>query len=62
MIFYKGRFFLGLGCSLLPQVLHLVHGIPVARHSRFLKTYQREKREFYWHGMKSDIKKFVRGI
>ena len=60
MIFYKGRFFLGPGCSLFPQVLHLVHNSPVVGHSGFLKTYQRAKREFYWDGMKFDIKKFVR--
>ena len=46
---------------MLPQVLQLVHSTPVAGHSGFLKTYQRAKREFYWHGMKSDIKRFVRG-
>ena len=48
---------MGPHSPLLPQVLQLVHSSPVAGHSGFLKTYQRAKREFYWHGMKSDIKK-----
>ena len=29
-------------------------------HSGFLKSYQRAKREFFWQGMKADIKAFVR--
>lgn len=44
---------------MLPQALQLVRNSPVG-HSGFLKTYQRAKREFYWNGMKSNIKRFVR--
>ena len=32
----------------------------MAGHSGFLKSYQRDKREFFWHGMKANIKAFVR--
>ena len=32
----------------------------MAGHSGFLKPYQRAKREFFWQGMKADIKTFVR--
>ena len=32
----------------------------MAGHSGFLKSYQRAKREFFWHGMKANIKAFVR--
>ena len=32
----------------------------MASHSSFLKSYQRAKREFFWQGMKADIKAFVR--
>jgi hypothetical protein len=32
---------------------------PLGGHSVFLKSYHRVKREFFWHGLKSDIQKFV---
>ena len=60
MIFHKGRFFLGPLCPLKSQVLQLVHNCPVAGHLGFLKCFQRAKREFYWHGMKADLKKFIK--
>ena len=62
LVFFKGRFFLGSQCPLKIQVLQLVHSSPVAGHSSFLNSYQRAKREFFWHGMKSDIKAFVREL
>ena len=59
-MFYKGRFFIGPSCPLKLQFLHHVHCSPLAGHSGFLKSYQRAKSDFYWHGMKSDLKKFIR--
>ena len=41
-------------------MLQLVHSSPEANQSGFLKSYQRAKREFFWQGMKVDIKAFVR--
>ena len=60
LFFYKGRFFVGPSCPLKLQFLHHVHSSPLASHSGFLKSYQRAKSDFYWHGMKSDLKKFIR--
>ena len=60
LVVYKGRFFLGPQCPLKSHVLQLVHSSPMASHSGFLKSYQKAKREFFWHGMKADIKAFVR--
>ena len=59
-LLYKDRFYLGSQCSLKPLVLTHVHSSPVAGHSGFLKSFHRAKQEFYWKGMKSDIKKFIR--
>jgi hypothetical protein len=28
-------------------------------HSRFLKTYHRVKKEFFWDGLKTDVQRFV---
>ena len=36
-----------------------LHTSPLGGHSRFLKTYHRVKKEFFWDGLKSDIEKFV---
>ena len=58
--FLRGRFYLGPKCSLIPQILHHVNSNPLAGHSGFLKSYHRAKREFYWHGLKADLKKFIR--
>ena len=60
LVFYNGKFFLGPQCPLKSQVLQLDHSNPMAGHSGFLKSYQRAKREFFWHGMKANIKAFVR--
>ena len=32
----------------------------MAGHSGFLKSYQKAKKDFFWHGMKADIRAFVR--
>ena len=60
LLFYKGRFYIGPSCPLKVQFLHHVHSNPLAGHSRFLKSYQRAKSDFYWKGMKTDLKKFIK--
>ena len=60
LLFYKGRFYIGPSCPFKVQFLHHVHCSPLAGHSGFLKSYQREKSDFYWKGMKTDLKKFIR--
>jgi len=36
-----------------------LHTSPLGGNSRFLKTYNRVKKDFFWDGLKSDIQKFV---
>ena len=60
LLFYKGRFYIGPSCPLKLQFLHHVHNSPLAGHFGFLKSYQRAKSDFYWHGMKSGLKKLIR--
>jgi hypothetical protein len=36
-----------------------LHTSPVGGHSRFLKTYHRVKKEFFWDGLKIDVQRFV---
>ena len=60
LFFYKGRFYLGSACPLKVQILQHVHSSPLAGYFGFLKSNQRAKREFFWHGMKIDLKQFIR--
>ena len=41
------------------KVLLELHTSPVGGHSRFLKTYHRVKRDFFWDGLKTDVQRFV---
>ena len=36
-----------------------LHNSPLGGHSRFLKTYHRVKKKFFWDGLKLNIQKFV---
>jgi hypothetical protein len=36
-----------------------LHTSPVGGHLRFLKTYHRVKKEFFWDGLKTDVQRFV---
>jgi hypothetical protein len=42
------------------QVLEFIHSNPSVGHSGYHKTIQQAKANFYWPGMRKDIKKFVR--
>jgi hypothetical protein len=60
ILLYKNRIILGDSQQLKAQVLLYVHGDPMAGHSGYEKTLHRAKRDFYWQGMRNDIKKFIR--
>jgi len=57
---YKNRILLGDSLQLKAQVLLYVHSDPMAGHAGYEKTLQRAKRDFYWQGMRRDIKAFIR--
>ncbi|RVW39687.1 Transposon Tf2-8 polyprotein [Vitis vinifera] len=44
---------------LVPAFLQEGHASVVGGHSEFLRTYKRLTRDFFWVGMKNDIKEFV---
>jgi len=60
LMFYKQKILLGQSPQLKAQVLQYVHSDPMAGHSGYDKTLQRAKRDFYWKGMKKEIKQFIR--
>ena len=57
---YKGRIYLGTCEALKVDVLHQIHDNPLGGHSGFLKTLHRVKRDFYWLGLRADVRKMVR--
>ena len=60
LILYKGRVFLGTQCSLKSKILHLVHDSPLGGNSGFLKSFHRLKQDFFWVGMRSDLKQHIK--
>jgi len=46
--------------ALKVAVLQQVHNSHLGGHSRFLKTFHRVKRDFYWPGLREDVKKHVK--
>ena len=36
-----------------------LHTSLIGGHSRFLKTYHRVKKEFFWEGLKTDVQRFM---
>ena len=60
LILYKRRVYLDPQSSLKSKVLHLVHDSPLGGHFGFLKSFHRLKQDFFWVGMKSDLKLHIR--
>ncbi|KAL0556065.1 hypothetical protein IC582_004570 [Cucumis melo] len=54
---YKDRLVLTKNSTLIPAILDTYHNSVVSGHSGFLRTYKRGSNEWYWEGMKVDIKK-----
>ena len=58
-LWYKDSLYLCKKSQLKKKVLLDLHTSPVGGHSRFLKTYHRVKKEFFWNGLKIDVQRFV---
>ena len=57
LLLYKGRIYLGSCDALKVAMLQQVHNSSLGRHSGFLKTFHKVKRDFYWPGLREDVKK-----
>ena len=60
LLLYKGRIYLGDRCKLKGKVLELVHDSPLGGHSGFLKTLHRAKNDWFWWGIKKDLKDYIK--
>ena len=43
------------------KVMSLVHNSPLGGHLGYLKTFHRAKRDWFWRGMKKDLKEYFKG-
>jgi hypothetical protein len=57
VLFYKDRIYLSENSSLISAILEQIHG---GFHEGYHKTFQRIRANFYWKGMRSRIKTFIR--
>jgi hypothetical protein len=56
---YKYRLYLCKNSQLKQKVLLELHTSLVGRHSGFLKTYHRVKKDFFLDGLKTNVQRFV---
>ena len=59
ILLYKGHLVLPKASPLVPALLQEGQASVVGGHFGFLRTYKRLTRDFFWVGMKNDIKEFV---
>ena len=59
-LFYKGRIHLGTMKDQQEQIMLHFHSSPTGGHTGSQKTYSRLKKEFYWQGMRNDIRRIIR--
>ena len=60
LILYKDKVFLRSSSPLKSLVLQHVHNSPLGGHSGYLKTLYGVKQDFFWWGMKSDVREHVK--
>jgi hypothetical protein len=59
LIMKKGRIWVVRQSPFQRQLLEFIHSNPIAGHSGFHKCLHRAKTDFFWKGMRSDIKNFI---
>ena len=58
-LLHKGRLVIPRRSNFIQSILSEFHNSPVGGHEGYLKTYKRISAQFYWTGMKGDIKRHV---
>jgi len=59
LLLYKGCILLGDNLDLKLKVLQYLQCDPMAGHLGYERTVKRARRDFYWKGMKKDVKNFI---
>ena len=60
LLFFKGKIYWGPTSDLKSSILEHVHNGPLGGHSGYMKTLHRVKQDFYWPGMKKDLKQYIK--
>jgi hypothetical protein len=60
IIRFRGRIWIGANSAVQTKLITAMHSSAVGGHSGAQATYQRLKRLFSWHGMKTHVTEFVR--
>ena len=58
ILLYKKRVY--IPNTLQEKVLQFVHSSSLAGHARYENTIHRARNDFFWSGMKTDVKRFIR--
>lgn len=59
VLYYKDKLAVPRASSMVPIIMREYHNSPVGGHGGFLRTFKRIFNEFFWVGMRRDIKQFV---
>jgi hypothetical protein len=59
IIMYKNRIYVPNVQDLKHIILHEMHNVPYARHSRYHKTMVAIKSHYLWPGMKKEIVEYI---
>ncbi|VFQ69512.1 unnamed protein product [Cuscuta campestris] len=59
LLYFKCRLLLSAASTLRQQLLHEYHATPLAEHQGVERTFRRLADEFYWPGMRDDVRRFV---
>jgi hypothetical protein len=60
LLLYKGRIVVGNVDYIRNKILHLIHDSPTAGHSGYQKTLHRAKHDFYWPGLRTYVKQYIK--
>lgn len=60
VLHYKGRIYIGDNPLFKDRILQMTHNSPIGGHYGYEKTYQRIKREFYWKGLKKEVRQYIK--
>lgn len=59
LLFFKNKIWINRDNSFIPRLLQEFHNSPVAGHMGVQKSFLRLHDNFFWHGMREDVRKFI---
>lgn len=59
LLYYKQKLLISAHSNLKQKLLHEFHATPIAGHAGIERTFLRLGANFFWHGMRADVKQFV---